>query len=193
MRVRLMELPLQGALLLLMFSQNLLAAQCTSHTNFLPHACLSEWYALNFHTSSRACVACDIHRECFVKRYKAGGLSSLKSIDIVKVTVTVLTISLYHYEPGLWLHLRGPFIRCIEHCMLNTNTMVVLKMYQINKFWTQVMNDQEPHIKSAIFIYSFKSNSFWRLLVITEKVWQSASTTYEWALARSEQCFVGLL
>lgn len=91
--------------------------------------------------------------ECFVRKYKPEGLSSLKSTDVVKVTVTVLTISLYHYEPGLWLHMRGPFIRCIEHCMLNTNTMVVLKVYQINTFWIEVMNDQEPHIKSAIFTY----------------------------------------
>lgn len=97
-----MEPPLQGALLLLMFSQNLLAAQCTSHTSFLPS-------------------------ECFVRRYKPEGLSSLKSIDVLKVTVTVLPIFLYHYEPRLWLHLRSPFIRCIEHCILNTNTMVVLK------------------------------------------------------------------
>lgn len=115
-------------------------------------------------------MACDVHRECFVRRYKPEGLSSLKSIDILKVTVTVLTIFLDHYEPGLWLHLRSPFICCIEHCVLNTNTMVVFKMHQINKFWIEVMNGQGPHIKSAIFIYLFKSNSSGGLLVITEKV-----------------------
>lgn len=161
-------------------------------SHWLPAACLLWLFLSSLNdmlsiSTHRAGPAWPFYRECFERRYKPEGLSSLKSINVVKVTVTVLTISLYHYEPGPWLHLRDPFIHCIGHCMLNA------KMYQINTFWIEVMNDQEPHIKSAIFIYLYKSNSFWRLLVITEKVWQSACTAYEWALAQSEQCFVGLL